>query len=658
MLGMEMGWNRVITETHDNEATALEAARRRWCSWVLFQAQEAGASTSTPGFESWCEVGRGGLGFGHRTIRNHVAAIPTSAPATDAPGSNQIDELRLRERAVQDPALAQPLKEAVQRLEALAAAVKVEDLSSAEHQPSQGAAAPSAAAACPLVDDASGARHAAPAAAADDAAAMPVEGVAAEEVKSASATAMGSSVPSMEPVAVSEATLAAAPQLTTAAAPTSPAVERTVGPDAPATATSLRDRFGAALVKEVSEAACLAALVEVTQGCLDDRSGADELVDALVRILGEQPPSDAEMVRLRELQARRRPAATRRCPAVLLARCVHRRVYAHARAHARDHARMRTRTRHTRIAQGDHRGAAPARAQERCDAGLEGYAVASIWLAALVVRTERCIRARSTLTACVLSMDETQRAALLQGGERLISEGSGTISELLELARGICRTVERISRDLDFQEASVRTAKAVSAGVSVVGSALVFTPFTPMGVAMLAGGASIGVTTATGDLIGSHVQKSTLSKELKELNECEQRINLQLRSLIALCFPAISPDEIAAASSPLSFARNLPDEIAGALLAVGGATARTAVGLASRVGYVVSMQALSVAGAVISSGKTPFPTFLLSCFHTFTLSYFHTFLLSHFLLSYFTRSPTAALTLPSPQVETPLLLRA
>ena len=40
--------------------------------------------------------------------------------------------------------------------------------------------------------------------------------------------------------------------------------------------------------------------------------------------------------------------------------------------------------------------------------GMESYAVATAWLACLFVRTERCIAARSKLTACVLEMDETQ----------------------------------------------------------------------------------------------------------------------------------------------------------------------------------------------------------------------------------------------------------
>ena len=78
----------------------------------------------------------------------------------------------------------------------------------------------------------------------------------------------------------------------------------------------------------------------------------------------------------------------------------------------------------------------------------------------------------------------------------------------------------------------MRVAKGFSAAMSIAGSVMVFTPLLPLGVGMLAGGAGIGVTTATGDAIGQNVQKQDLRKGLDKLSECEQRCLLQLEALV------------------------------------------------------------------------------------------------------------------------------
>ena len=54
--------------------------------------------------------------------------------------------------------------------------------------------------------------------------------------------------------------------------------------------------------------------------------------------------------------------------------------------------------------------------QERLTNGLRGYAVSSAWVAALLVRTERCVSARARLTAAVAGLRGEQRALLRRAG--------------------------------------------------------------------------------------------------------------------------------------------------------------------------------------------------------------------------------------------------
>ena len=78
----------------------------------------------------------------------------------------------------------------------------------------------------------------------------------------------------------------------------------------------------------------------------------------------------------------------------------------------------------------------------------------------------------------------------------------------------------------------MRSAKGVSAAMSVCGTVLAFTPLLPFGVGLIAGGAGVGVATATGDAIGQHVQKKDLTNGLDRLNECEQRVLWEIADLI------------------------------------------------------------------------------------------------------------------------------
>jgi hypothetical protein len=73
---------------------------------------------------------------------------------------------------------------------------------------------------------------------------------------------------------------------------------------------------------------------------------------------------------------------------------------------------------------------------------------------------------------------------------------------------------------------------------------------------------------------------------------------------VATCFSDVSEEDWAAArGAGISFDHQLSEEAIGsALLTFGGATARGAAGVASRVGATVSTQALSVLGAVVASG--------------------------------------------------------
>jgi hypothetical protein len=64
-----------------------------------------------------------------------------------------------------------------------------------------------------------------------------------------------------------------------------------------------------------------------------------------------------------------------------------------------------------------------------------------------------------------------------------------------------------------MQTMSVRSAKAVASGMSVVGSVVVFTPAAAVGVGLLAAGGGLGVLTAGGDVMGTHWQREEMVRE-------------------------------------------------------------------------------------------------------------------------------------------------
>ena len=135
------------------------------------------------------------------------------------------------------------------------------------------------------------------------------------------------------------------------------------------------------------------------------------------------------------------------------------------------------------------------------------------------------------------------------------------------------------------------------------GTVMAFTPAMPVGLGLLAAGAGVGVTTATGDAIGQHMQKEDVRTRLATLSAAEEAVHHQLRALISFSFPHVPPDDFVEASAPLRFEAVLPEDLAlVAALHVSGATARVAPALLSRVGFAVASRMLSVVGAVVSSG--------------------------------------------------------
>ena len=305
----------------------------------------------------------------------------------------------------------------------------------------------------------------------------------------------------------------------------------------------LRSLFGEAL-SQSDDSVAANGLVKLMQACIEGarEGGADDLIATLVAALEAEPPTDGEMVRLRGMS-----------------------------------------TNETLNADGAH-----------------GYAICSSWVAALFVRTERCIAARSRLTEAVMKLGLPQREMLKHAGGRLVSEA---VPELLQLFGELAALVAKMTNDIGVQEVAVRTSKGVSAAMSITGTIMVFTPLMPVGVGLLASAAGVGLTTATGDAIGQHVQKEDLRKGLDRLNECERRVLLNLEALVTACFPDVKEEEWAAArGAGISFEALPPEQIGNTLFAVGGATARGSAVLATRIGATVSTQILSVFGAVVASG--------------------------------------------------------
>ncbi len=98
-----------------------------------------------------------------------------------------------------------------------------------------------------------------------------------------------------------------------------------------------------------------------------------------------------------------------------------------------------------------------------------------------------------------------------------------------------------------MQEISVRSAKGFSAALSVAGSVLAFTPAMPLGVGLMVGGAGVGLTTATGDAIGSFVQKLSVESGLAELRDAEAHVCEHLDCLVTTFFPGTDAAEWEAA---------------------------------------------------------------------------------------------------------------
>jgi len=312
-------------------------------------------------------------------------------------------------------------------------------------------------------------------------------------------------------------------------------------PDA-STPESVRAQLSAAFLRpKKEEAAAVADLGAVMNSILGSAEGADKLVDVLVSSLEPAPPTDEEMVVLRRLQDNWADKG-----------------------------------------------------------GMEAYAVASVWLAALFVRTERCIAARSRLNDVVRAMSPEQLAELQAPAARLVAT---ELPALLQSLEDVAMVLQKYEKDIVVQENATRGAKGLSAGLSVVGTGMAFTPLMPVGLGLLAAGAVVGIGTATGDAIGQNAQKEGVKDKLKKLSAAQEKVEHQLRALIAYSFPNVPPEEFVAASMPMRFAEPLPEDVAGKIaLYAGGAAARVAAPVLMRVGFTVTSRSLLVLGAAFSTG--------------------------------------------------------
>ena len=312
-------------------------------------------------------------------------------------------------------------------------------------------------------------------------------------------------------------------------------------PDA-STPESVRAQLSAAFHRpKKEEAAAVADLGAVMNSILGSAEGADKLVDVLVSSLEPAPPTDEEMVVLRRLQDNWADKG-----------------------------------------------------------GMEAYAVASVWLAALFVRTERCIAARSRLNDVVRAMSPEQLAELQAPASRLVAT---ELPALLQSLEDVAMVLQKYEKDIVVQENATRGAKGLSAGLSVVGTGMAFTPLMPVGLGLLAAGAVVGISTATGDAIGQNAQKEGVKDKLKKLSAAQEKVEHQLRALIAYSFPNVPPDEFVAASMPMRFAEPLPEDVAGKIaLYAGSAAARVAAPVLMRVGFTVTSRSLLVLGAAFSTG--------------------------------------------------------
>ena len=285
MLICEVGTNKFEESTHATEKAARAAAKRLWCSWVLYRATSPSTGDVTAGERELQEVAAGGMGFAHESIRKHAgassrlvlrsagatsadaAAIAASsssssswsasppapllahgvADATSDDAASTLRGMAAAAAAVEDPALAQPLRDAVDRLER--AAERTEATAVGTSAPAPPEDEPEVVVIGGGGQDGEG-------------------GEGGEGGKGGEGGEGGEgSLPSGQPQESDE---------------------------------PLRSRFGAAL-SHTEDARCASALVTLLQTCAES-GGADELVDMLVKTLEEAPPTDAEMKRLRVLQ--------------------------------------------------------------------------------------------------------------------------------------------------------------------------------------------------------------------------------------------------------------------------------------------------------------------------------------------------------------------
>ena len=505
ILVKEHGPGNFVTEAFEDEVQARRAADESWASFVLFASNPLR------------ELRSGGLGFGHRAIREfaelnlsahpigpaaaptYVSAQPPAAadgtaavnPATDPTAAAETDA-HDKVRAVvsqwsglqSGPELSDPLLDP-QLADPLLAAVEQQGRSR------EGAAAD-----------------------------VPTE-VQAESVPGAEAEPR--SEPEPEEARMGEARPAGEGGAVSGQA--APSAGSSLG--TPWYTSALRRRLSKALTcpdrgkgverksEAAADAACGVALVAVVREAAGGPSASgDALLDNLVALFSAEPPSDAEMSRLRRLK-------------------------------------------------------------EREDTGMVGYSVATAWLAALYTRTEACIRARSRLTATLLSLEPAAKRGVFRAATRLVE---GPLTSLLERLAEQRALVSRLLSEVGIQEVAVRSSKGVSAGLAIAGTVLAFTPAMPVGVGapaktppsppfpdptlpwphpsltppfpdsgLMLGGAGIGVTTSTGDAIGTHVQKVALRKSLTELGEAEISCCAQLEKLVADFFPKVPVEEWEAA---------------------------------------------------------------------------------------------------------------
>lgn len=377
LLVLERSVGSFAHETFDNERKALEASRRQWLSHVVFEAAHDGTTFLR-------EVCSGGIGFGHAAVRRHTFKdrlrlvadtwhVFVARPTPIVERGNNIVELEYSNEA--------NAREGAQKEWPCCWVLYVKSCADAR-----------APALCEVDRGGVGLGHETlrrhvsklqvhgAGVGVDDSGHGDAGGMASAAAAAPSpASALFPTLLSLKASHVDDPLLAQPLHEATAAVQRLATEAETdhdpISQQQPSGEESgLRERFGASLaLPPEDDAQCASGLVALMQaacGAADGGGGggADELVARLVTALEQSPPTDVEMVRLRKLSE----------------------VYLD---------------------------------------GMEGYAVASAWLAALFVRTERCIEARSRLTECVLRLTSPQHEQLVRDGTQLVSEA---LPELLQ----------------------------------------------------------------------------------------------------------------------------------------------------------------------------------------------------------------------------------